>query len=209
MKILNLTLTIAISLLTGSFFGGAVQAQAQQSAQAKSAPRTGDVFNRQPEVNGGTIKRSPAQTWFNAFDTTITAHMPGSSEKVILSRSFNQEAERVGQYKTVAGRVAKNYRELAKQLRDMEVPTTLGGVKEYRDFTAEWYDDAASVYETLLKPKKPAKTIEELDDELKRIKDRAESLKLQKKTLYAMDMNIRNKLKVHLNDSLWKYVSTR
>jgi hypothetical protein len=204
---LNLTTAVVISLLTGCLFANAVQAQAQ-SAQAHPAPRSGDVFNRVPETNtGGKSNLSVAQNWFNAFDTTVNAHKPSPEDKVILSRPFNKEAERVEQYRVTAAKVAKNYRELARQLRDMDIPSTLVGVKAYRDLTADWYNDAAGIYEDLIRPKKPAKTIEELDVQLEEIQKRAQGLKQNNTSLAQMDMGIRKTFKVHLNDSLWKYVS--
>ena len=43
------------------------------------------------------------------------------------------------------------------------VPGTLVGVKEYRDLTAGWYGDIASIYDELIRPRKAAHTMEEFD----------------------------------------------
>src|SRR5262250_2038411 len=50
---------------------------------------------------------TPVQ-WFEAFDDAIAAHKPTAADRVILSRPFNQEAERVQQWTETAAKVAKN-----------------------------------------------------------------------------------------------------
>jgi hypothetical protein len=208
MKILNWTITIAISLLTGCFFGGTAQAQAQQPAQAKPTPRVGDVFNRAPETNtGGAPNLSVAQHWFKSFDTTIAAYKPTVDDKFVMTRPSNKEVERVNAHRSVVAKIAKNYHELARHLREMDVPTNLTGVTTYRDRTADWFDDAASVYQELIKPKQPAKTIEELDEQLAEVKNRAQAVQTNKVMLSEMDRSLRKTFKVHMNDALWNYVS--
>src|SRR4029434_4920195 len=80
--------------------------------------------------------------WFEAIDDVVGTHKPSDADRVILSREFKQEAERVQQWIEVATKVAKNYREVAKVLRSLPVPEKFEGFKEYRDLRAEWFADA-------------------------------------------------------------------
>jgi hypothetical protein len=153
---------------------------------------------------------SPALTWFENFDTTVFSLLPSDEAKIILKRPFNQEAERVIKWTEVATKVAHNYRLLAKTLKNGSVPGTLPAVKEYQELTADWYNDKASVYEDLIRPRTPAKTMEDLDAQLKEINDRSESIAQSGKELHAMDMHLRETYHVHQarqTDKLWAYVS--
>ena len=75
--------------------------------------------------------------------------------------------------------------------------------------TADWFGDSAAIYDDLLKPRRAAKTQEELDAGLHGIEERAKALKEMQTTLRAMDMDLREKYHVHLReqtDPLQKFV---
>src|SRR5437764_818792 len=105
------TITIATAaILTGCLFAGAAQA---------APPPVGDVFNRVPDTaatgtTNGAKPNSVASDWFKAFDTAVNSHKKNQTDATILSRPFNQEAERVSEWTATATKVSKNYRELAK-----------------------------------------------------------------------------------------------
>ncbi len=158
--------------------------------------------------NGNSV----AVKWFEQLDDAIFTHRPTAAERVTLSRPFNQDSERVEEWSRTAARVAKRYRELAKILRAMTVPGTIAGVKEFRDSTANWYDDAAGIYEELIKPRPPARTMEELDAALDEIKERAQSLADNNKDIKALELSLRKTYRVHLaryDDALQQYVRAR
>lgn len=155
---------------------------------------------------------SQAVKWFEKFDDQIYTHKATEADRVILSRPFNQEAERVTEWADVAGKVAKRYRDLCGLLRQMPVPASLAGLKDYRDLTADWYADAAGVYEDLIKPRPPAKTMEELDAALDDIKARSQTLAQTSSNLKSMDMSLRRTYRVHLpryEDALQQYVRSK
>lgn len=152
---------------------------------------------------------SPALTWFENFDDVSFKLMPSDTDRIILKTNFNQEAERVIAWSKTAAKVAHNYRLLAKQLKNAPVPMHHEPLKEYQNLMAAWYDDKASVYEDLIRPRTPAKTIEELQDQLKDISDRADSIASTQKELHAMDMHLRDVYRVHQprqTDKLQQYV---
>ncbi|MBI4533813.1 MAG: hypothetical protein HY711_07675 [Candidatus Melainabacteria bacterium] len=189
-----------------------------------ASPTHGDYFARvtqpSPATKPGRYRASSTATtqesaydtpvqWFESFDECIAKYKPSAADKVILSRPFNQEAERVEQWIEVATKVAQAYRTLAKIVKAMPVPNTFQGVKEYRDLTTEWYNDAAEVYEDLIRPRLPSQTMEELEDALNHIKQRSESLSQTNKNLKAMDLGLRKTYKVHLalhEDALQEYI---
>lgn len=153
-----------------------------------------------------------AVKWFEKLDETIFAHKATAADRVILSRPFNQEAERVQQWTDKAAQVAKQYRQLAKTLKAMPVPDNMPGVKDYRDLTADWYDDVAAIYEDLIRPRAPARTMEELDALLDEIKARSQALAETNKNLKAMDVSLRKTYRVHLaryDDALQQYVRSK
>lgn len=155
---------------------------------------------------------SPALTWFENFDNVSFSLMPTDTDRIILKTNFNQEAERVIAWSKTASKVAHNYRVLAKKLKTAPVPPNHAPLKEYQNLMSAWYDDKAAVYEDLIRPRPPARTIEELQDQLKEINDRADSIASQQKELHAMDMHLREVYHVHQprqTDKLWQYVSNQ
>lgn len=210
---------IATSLLLGFAFANPAQAAkpavdyfsaGTSSNKAFTLPsyKTASQGSFPANSNGG----SQAVKWFEKVDEMRFTHKAGEADRVILSRPFNQESERVREWTAVAAKVAKRYRELAQMLKAMPVPGNLPGVKEYRDLTADWYGDAAAIYEDLIKPRPPAKTIEELDASLDDIKARSQSLAQQISNLKSMDMSLRRTYQVHQDrteDSLSQYVRSK
>jgi hypothetical protein len=159
-----------------------------------------------------TSDPSPALTWFEKFDALQQKYRPSDSDKVILVRPLMQEAERVRQWIETASKVAKNYKILAKSLKALPTPAGMNDIKEYSNLTADWYDDAASVYVDLIKPRRPAKTIEELQDSLNTIKKKSDSLSSTIANLRQMDFSLRRNYKVHLamqDDALQQYVRSK
>jgi len=156
--------------------------------------------------------RTPIVEWFEKFDQLRAKYRPTPADRVILTRPLMQEEERVKQWSAVANKVAKNYTLLAKSLRDLPTPPALADVKQYRDLTADWYHDAAIIYDDLIRPRQPAKTIEQLEGELNEVKKRSENLAATIATLNAMDQDLRKQYKVHLaiqDDALQQYVKSK
>jgi hypothetical protein len=179
-----------------------------QAAALKSTIMT---TSQQPlPLNTVDGNQDVATQWFEKVDDIIISHRPSLADRVILTRPFEQEQERVKEWSAVAAKVAKNYREMARQLRTSPVPANLTGVKEYRDLLADWYGDAASVYEDLIRPCKPAHTIEELNASLDQIKNRAQSLGQSNANLISMESNLRQMYHVHApkyDDAIGNFVN--
>ncbi len=153
--------------------------------------------------------QTPALAWFEKFDALQQKYRPSDSDKVILVRPLMQEAERVRQWKETANKVAQNYRILAKSLRALPAPAGMNDIKEYSNLTSDWYEDAASVYVDLIRPRRPAKTIEELQDSVNTIKKKSDSLSSTIANLRQMDFSLRRNYKVHLamqDDALQQFV---
>jgi hypothetical protein len=155
---------------------------------------------------------TPIVAWFEKFDSTIHNALPTPTEKLFIDRPMLKEVERVQQTTDVMNNIAKRYRRLANDLRSMPVAANCPGVEDYRDLKANFFEDEASVYEDLIKPRKPAETIEDLRDELQAINNRSHMLKKGGERLLSVDHDLRMQYSVHANrstDSLWKYVSSR
>ncbi|MBI2810870.1 MAG: hypothetical protein HYX67_08595 [Candidatus Melainabacteria bacterium] len=152
---------------------------------------------------------SPALTWFEKFDEVSFSLQPSDTDKIILKKNFNQEAERVVQWTKTAAKVAHNYRLLAQTLKTAYVPPNHPALKDYQVQMSDWYNDKAAVYEDLIRPRAAAKTIEELEEQLKEISDRADSIASQGKELHALDFHLRETYRVHQSrqtDQLQHYV---
>lgn len=174
-------------------------------------PKTPDQENRNLGKGSGAMfsDQSPALRFFENFDQEINTLSPTKTERIKLSQRFNQEAERVQEWIRIAGKVSNQYKLLSKNLKAMTVPAGAADIKEFRDLSADWYNDAAEVYGDLIKPRPPAKTMEELEDGLKQIENRARGLQSNRKTLVAMDRDLRREYRVHANqfhDPLRQYV---
>ena len=201
------TARITISLVTGLFVASPVFA----------GPTMTDTFNRNTAPTPkSTTKTTPKAAdlsdpvkWFESMDDLVSKRKPSDADRVILSRSFKQEAERVQEWINVATRVAKDYRALAGEIKALPVASNLAKFKEYRDLKADWYNDTATIYEDLIRPRQASKTMEELEEQIARINDRAKSQSQTFANISAMDLTLRRTYKVHLarqTDSLQQYV---
>lgn len=174
----------------------------------KAEPIPDPVIGRQGAFAMGS-NRTPVVSWFESFDDMKYTLKVSSDDLVVLKRPFNQQVERVQEWIRTAAKVSKNYRLLSDKLRGMQVPAKSPGLQRYRDLSADWYQDVALVYEDLIRPRPRAKTIEELNSMLTEIDERANSLKETRKDLMAMDRDLRQQFKVHLDkheDALQQYV---
>jgi len=234
MKTTAMSLMLGCICVTPSFAAPTTQIASAPAAVAPKAAPTPlmDVFENttpgmkkqtvptptKPQSNADKIgqgalgmmsNRTPAVSWFESFDTTVFTLRPTHSDTVILTMSLNQELERVQKWTATASRVSRNYRLLARSLKNMSVPPDSPGLQEYRDFTADWYLDKAGVYDDLIRPRPPAKTMEELESDLKQVEDRAISTAETAKRLKEMDMDLRKAYHVHMSretDPLSQYV---
>ena len=149
-----------------------------------------------PEV----AKDSSPQQWFSALDLYVAYFRPSDTDRFTINTPFNDEVEKVTAFCKTVSKVARNYRALAQKLKSLPIPTTLpdaNEVREYRDLLVNWYNDSATVYEDMVRPRPPARTKEELNGMIQGIKDRSESLKANLELLQKMDSNIR--LKCHVD----------
>ena len=140
----------------------------------------------------------PQVRWFEDFDMKCVTWSKTGAEATILGRPLNQEVERVQQWTDTAQKVILKYRMLAQMLHKMQPPADAPDLKAYCDLTADWYSDAADIYDDLIKPRRPCKTMEELEDGLNQIRNRAEALKQTHANLHAMDIDLRKKYHVHM-----------
>jgi hypothetical protein len=152
---------------------------------------------------------APIVKWFESYDITIANAKPTSGEQLVLYRPMNQEIERVKQVTATCGIIAKRFRATSKALRRMPVQANWPEVKELRDNQAEFYDQEASVYESMIRPRPPSRTQEEYDATIKDLQYRAEQAKSFGENLISMDLTLRHTYGVHLSrdkDDLAKYV---
>jgi hypothetical protein len=140
--------------------------------------------------------KTPIALWFKTFDAERIKHLPSSEDKVIIARPINQTAERLVQWTAAAERISKVYNQFSKELRKMPVPSGYEGLKDYKDLTADWYEDTAQAFTDYIRPRKPARTIEELDDQIKEAKNHERGLVKTKSRIVEMEASIRTKYKV-------------
>jgi hypothetical protein len=159
-------------------------------------------------IQGGP--KTPEVIWFENLDEIVFQGHPTNSERILLSTPFNQEAERVQRWTYTANNVAKRYHLTAKQLRHLAVPYERRDLRDYQNQRADWFDDAAQVYEEMLRPRRAAQTIDELESQLRKVKQDAQLLETQKKTILASERDLRRLYRVHApkhSDALTKYVT--
>jgi hypothetical protein len=152
---------------------------------------------------------TPAVRWFEKMDRFIVAAKITSQENIILNTPLNREVERVKRWSDTASEISKRYKSLAYKLKNMEIPQGHPGLKEYCELTAEWYSDAAQIYEDMVTKRPPAKTVEDLDEQLDDVVQRSRALKETAKSLKAMDDELRNKYRVHYRkdqDALQRFI---
>jgi hypothetical protein len=180
---------------------------------AQAAPRAVDVFSinsatqSNPKAGAGAnnsilqnnTDRTPIVIWFEKFDSIREKYHPSERDKVILTRPLTQDAGRVQQWVNTASKVSKDYLTVGKSIRSLTVPPGMSDVKEYRDLVADWFQDSANIYIDLIRPRPPAKTIEDLQEELDAVKKRAEGLANTIANLKNMDREIREAHKVPIS----------
>jgi hypothetical protein len=157
-------------------------------------------------------KGTPIVMWFERFDELVGSNLPTKSEEFTLNQNLNQELERVQAMTKVYSNISTRYRRLAKELRSLPVQANWSGLQEYRDNKASFFEDEAECFNDMIKPRKPAETIEDLRAELAEVNQRASSLKAEGQTLTAMDRELRKNFSVHAprySDELYKYVSKK
>jgi len=159
-----------------------------QSTSAPQAPSSG--FERQ-------VEKTPITIWFDKFDAERIKHLPSPEDKIIIARPINQQAERLQQWTQAASRISKTYTEFAKLLRKMTVPAGYEGLKDYKDLTADWYEDTAQIFSDYIKPRPAARTIEELEDQIKETKSRERGLVKTKNRINEMEATLRSKYRVN------------
>ncbi len=198
---------VAASPHQSDYFGRSTNSSAATPSpvpRASVSPQA-PVYNE--NVNG--------KKWFEFFDDAVFAHQPTDKERVILTKPFNQDAQRVIEWTNTAAKVARQYRELARNIRATRVPGCLAPspgdtitVEDFKNQTADWYDDSAAIFEEYIRPRKPAKTVEELDETLLRVHERSQALTANKAALDTMDKSLREHFNLPLNlheDAVQKY----
>jgi hypothetical protein len=174
----------------------------QQAPQQQQQPATGQKQPTAPQVQRGIITKTQvkpptavlltpemrnittAPQWFDQFDKLTDKYSPTAGDKVILQRPMLRQVERVNEWTAAAARVSKGYMTMSRTLKAMPIPPGMTDLKQFRDLTADWYHDSAGVFDDLIRPRPPAKTIEELQDQLNEIKNRSDNLST---TLVALD----------------------
>jgi hypothetical protein len=213
-----LALSLILSLVLNESAGNAsnTKVASATTSSAPDAPRV-DAFNlnSQPDHSAPAKTGSfgdpenahtPIAVWFKKFDEERIKHLPSSEDKVIIARPINQQAERLVQWSAAAERIAKIYNEFSKLLRKMPVPPGYEGLKDYKDLTADWYQDTAQVFTDYIRPRKPARTIEELEDQVKEAKSHEKGLVKTKSRIVEMEASIRSKYKVPTTAQMTKLI---
>jgi hypothetical protein len=185
----NSTAFDTFSVNTGSTKGINLNGQ-NQSNQTKNNQNSGE------SAPGVAATSTPMASWFEHFDQLRLKYCPTAAERVIMKRPLMQDEERVKKWTATACKISKSYGDLAKSLRSLAVPNGMSDAKDFRDLTADWYSDAAVIYDDLIRPRVPAKSIEELKRQLDEVGSRSQSLSSTIATLNAMDAELRKKYKV-------------
>lgn len=217
------TLTAGSTTVQGALAGPNEVFSAMPQHTPKITPKTGVIQReyqapppKQPDnavTAPGALSMMSADTpelhFFETLDAITFAGYPTSAERFILKKQFDKEAERVQAWINAARSVAKRYRNTAKSLRNTPVPPGRLDIKNYRDMSADWFDEAASVYEDFIKPKAPANTMEELEEQLAQVDAKADSVAGMKTIVLTTDRNLRKLYRVHApreTDALQNYV---
>lgn len=166
--------------------GQAVQSPSTNSSQSAAAA--------QIEAAQGTIKQKVV-AWFEKLDDLIFTQGATDREKYILKRPINKEVERLNEWVAAAGSVARKYRSIAAQIRNLKPPQP--ELKELQSESADWYDDNAQLCEDLTAPRPPAKTYEELERAYKGFMTRSKNLVEVSKSVTELSTRFRQKYDVH------------
>lgn len=207
------------------------------SAAYAAGPNDGDFFGRTtaPPTNPSTSVRIPATTakqeyhygtkpgqkWFAALDAQVGSHLVTEQELTVLSNGYGNppQLERVIEWTNTAAGLAKKYRALAKILRSMPIPEevtedSVGGIRAdfFLNKMAQNYEDQAAVLEEYIKPRRAARTKEELEEQLARVHDQSVTVKNSATHIAMMDTKLRSHFVVpppRYRDALWSYVSQK
>lgn len=213
LTIIGLTTTAGDAQPKNEYFGGNSNSTLPKGYSNYQGPPP-KAINGVVENGAGAMdsKASVELTWFEKFDEVSFLGRPNDSERVILNIPFNQEQERVQRWTQVAATVARRYRQTAKALRAvaLQAPAGRADLDEYRTLRIEWFNDAAGVYEEMIRPRAAAQTIEELNDQLGQVREQAKSLGQTNTALLNQDRKLRRHYRVHnpkQSDQLTKYVT--
>ena len=153
---------------------------------------------------------SPEKRWFETVDEAVVKYRKTLQEKTILAKDFNSEIERIQEWIRTANEVSTRYKILAKLIRDTKAPNN--DLVFYQRNLADYYSDSASIYDDLIKPRKPSNTIEDLKEELARIASKSESVKRNWDNLQLLDVSLRGQYRVHrrtADDAFQQYIYNR
>jgi hypothetical protein len=209
-------LLISLTALAVSLCGSAAFADPPKSDwfSRSTNPSTSVVVPAKP--SRPLIEKPPERLWFEALDEQVKNLAPTENEQFILTRSFGSppQQERVTEWTNTALSVAKKFHEIARYLNSTPIPDAIASDPQANDLTtyrqelAQWYTDSATWLEDYIKPRPAARTIEELDGQIKAMGNRSEQQKVSMVHLQEMDSKLREHFKIHkTDDSIWKYAS--
>lgn len=184
---------------------------APAQATSNKYPKNTDPLAGRQGAGALYSDKTPQLDWFETFDEYVWTLLPSEEDKSVLSRPINNELERVQDYIKVCSKIAKNYRTLAINVRKLPVPANSPGLTKYQSLKADFYQDMATIYEDLIRPRR-TRTQEELKFQLDEIKERADQLKVNSNNLLTMDMDLRRTFRVHQpkrTDALRRYVENK
>lgn len=143
-------------------------------------------------------RSSTIARWYEKYDRQIRRLLPTDSDMIIMTRDINQENERLKEWMLVTHKVERNYKRIAAIIRSMPLPEDApdpDSFENFRRLSAEWYEDAADICHELVRPRAPAQTVEELDEQLSAVAQRADALEQTARLIADMDQGLRRKLK--------------
>lgn len=225
--------SMAVTMTFGSIFVSSHEAVAAKPHEA-TITKTDDVFSAKDNkkksykkiqaIKGAPnsvaasgafafgSKDSPALRWFESMDELVVKNRKTIHERTILTRDFKQDADRVQQWISTAANVASRYKVLSGKLLALQVPNGHEDIEKYVEILAGYYSDTAEIYEDLIRPRKPSKTLEDLEERLASIKSRSVAVKNTWNNLQDLDVSLRKKYRVHkrrADDALQQYVYGR
>ena len=205
----------AVALAFSTLSGSLALAQGHKGADTFNVNTGhGGASSSQPiSGNAALGLNGPIPRWFDDVDAGYFqyADIP-IKDSTIISRPFNNDAKRVEEWSHTIAAVAKRYHEYAKQLRSTNVPSGIGQasgeLQSFRDALANYYDDSAEYFADWIRPRRPAVTREELQQQLDQMHQRSVDLKNQINELVRADQTLRTRYDVRpRDDKLMQYVA--
>jgi hypothetical protein len=193
------------------YFGAVTSTEATKARKpVDSKPSTSPGAAGAESLNSVAFK-TPEVICFERFDDIREQYLPTPKEGVVINRSINKQAERLQEWIEAARNVAKEYKTCAKTIRAVKVPKKADDddIVEFRDLTAEWYEDASGIFTAYVTPRRSARTIEELQREVDGLKKRQVDLRNQQQYLAKMEEKVRREHGVHRDintDALTRYL---